>query len=332
MARLFWLAALTLAVGGLVFVSGASAGGGSDFGANVGDGMLYSAPWMVDSVSSAASLNGTWDWDFEIEDYGLAATNPMIEVNSSYPISDFPGLNGIFSGFPVFGVAQATLNPGESYFPGLNLGQSTLPVTFATGYDATRSVSPTTIPAGGATQQVTVTVTAQQAVSGFKISVDGGVENATFVSSSPPSNLGQGEILGGNGANLFLLNPVVDKAYTFGFTLSVPNPYGTPFVGKPDVNVVGQNFTGTCCTTTNSLTVSDPLLNGQVTYSVDQTGSWQINHFAFREIQLLGISSILPPTSTAECKNGGWQLFGNFKNQGDCVSYVATGGKNPPNG
>jgi hypothetical protein len=36
------------------------------------------------------------------------------------------------------------------------------------------------------------------------------------------------------------------------------------------------------------------------------------------------------PTSKAECKNGGWRNFLQFKNQGDCVSFVATGGKNPP--
>jgi hypothetical protein len=36
-------------------------------------------------------------------------------------------------------------------------------------------------------------------------------------------------------------------------------------------------------------------------------------------------------TSKEQCKNGGWQSFG-FKNQGDCVSFVATGGKNPPSG
>ncbi len=34
--------------------------------------------------------------------------------------------------------------------------------------------------------------------------------------------------------------------------------------------------------------------------------------------------------SADQCKNGGWQSFGVFKNQGDCVSCVATGGKNPP--
>jgi hypothetical protein len=38
------------------------------------------------------------------------------------------------------------------------------------------------------------------------------------------------------------------------------------------------------------------------------------------------------PTSKEQCKKGGWQTFGIFKNQGDCVSFVATGGKNPPAG
>lgn len=42
--------------------------------------------------------------------------------------------------------------------------------------------------------------------------------------------------------------------------------------------------------------------------------------------------SITGPTSTAQCKNGGWKTFGIFENQGDCVSYVASRGKNPPSG
>jgi hypothetical protein len=37
-----------------------------------------------------------------------------------------------------------------------------------------------------------------------------------------------------------------------------------------------------------------------------------------------------PTVTNADCKSGGWQTFGVFKNQGDCVSYVATKGKNPP--
>jgi len=39
-----------------------------------------------------------------------------------------------------------------------------------------------------------------------------------------------------------------------------------------------------------------------------------------------------PPTSKDQCRNGGWRSYGEFRNQGDCVSFVATGGKNQPSG
>jgi hypothetical protein len=52
------------------------------------------------------------------------------------------------------------------------------------------------------------------------------------------------------------------------------------------------------------------------------------------EIQL-PVSQI--PSDKGECKGGGWQTFVNvntgrpiFRNQGDCVSFLATGGGNPP--
>lgn len=40
-----------------------------------------------------------------------------------------------------------------------------------------------------------------------------------------------------------------------------------------------------------------------------------------------------PPTSKSQCRHGGWKSFSTtFKNQGDCVSFVATKGHNPPSG
>lgn len=44
------------------------------------------------------------------------------------------------------------------------------------------------------------------------------------------------------------------------------------------------------------------------------------------------VTPILPdlPDSKSQCKKGGWEDYGVFKNQGDCVSFVATNGKNPP--
>ena len=39
------------------------------------------------------------------------------------------------------------------------------------------------------------------------------------------------------------------------------------------------------------------------------------------------------PTSKDQCKNGGWKNYGTtFRNQGDCVSFVASGGKKQPKG
>lgn len=40
-----------------------------------------------------------------------------------------------------------------------------------------------------------------------------------------------------------------------------------------------------------------------------------------------------PPTDKDQCKGDGWKTFNNpkFKNQGDCVSYVATHGRNGAN-
>lgn len=38
------------------------------------------------------------------------------------------------------------------------------------------------------------------------------------------------------------------------------------------------------------------------------------------------------PMNVEQCKKGGWQTYQVFKNQGDCVSYVATEGRNQPDG
>ena len=42
------------------------------------------------------------------------------------------------------------------------------------------------------------------------------------------------------------------------------------------------------------------------------------------------IATLTLPSTPNDCRNGGWRTYGVFKNQGDCVSFVATRGKNPP--
>jgi hypothetical protein len=38
----------------------------------------------------------------------------------------------------------------------------------------------------------------------------------------------------------------------------------------------------------------------------------------------------LLPTAKEQCKDRGFAIFGVFENQGDCVSFVTTHGKNEP--
>ena len=40
---------------------------------------------------------------------------------------------------------------------------------------------------------------------------------------------------------------------------------------------------------------------------------------------MVQISYLAVPTSKDQCKNGGWRDFSQFKNQGDCDSFVNTG-------
>jgi hypothetical protein len=44
------------------------------------------------------------------------------------------------------------------------------------------------------------------------------------------------------------------------------------------------------------------------------------------------VATCVPPVPKTkdQCKSGGWRNFPGFTNEGDCVSFVATHGKNPP--
>jgi hypothetical protein len=62
------------------------------------------------------------------------------------------------------------------------------------------------------------------------------------------------------------------------------------------------------------------------TDTITATYAGDANHTGSSESTQVTVTSL--PTSKDQCKEGSWQVYGVFKNQGDCVSYVATGGKN----
>jgi hypothetical protein len=76
------------------------------------------------------------------------------------------------------------------------------------------------------------------------------------------------------------------------------------------------------------ITASDPDPGDLIT--VQPQGAFDLNESAHL-VTVVGQPA--PPTSKGQCEHARWKSFGSmFKNQGDCVSYVATGGKNPPSG
>jgi hypothetical protein len=98
-------------------------------------------------------------------------------------------------------------------------------------------------------------------------------------------------------------------------------------------------------TTTVSYTVADNL-GGTSTKSITPFFVSGVETFVLSEV---GITSVTITTSSsswdffidnvrftalpmaaAECKDGGWETFGAFKNQGDCVAWVQTEGRNAP--
>jgi hypothetical protein len=60
------------------------------------------------------------------------------------------------------------------------------------------------------------------------------------------------------------------------------------------------------------------------------TDTFAFPDFTNAEGDVVVTDTVPLPTAKDECKNGGWRNFPVFKNQGDCVSFVATKGKNPP--
>ena len=80
-------------------------------------------------------------------------------------------------------------------------------------------------------------------------------------------------------------------------------------------------------TTTYTATINGALRSaGTATVSIE---GFLGEDFSFNEN--FASAGVVQLTSKQQCMDGGWQSFG-FKNRGDCVSFVATGGKNPPSG
>jgi hypothetical protein len=109
---------------------------------------------------------------------------------------------------------------------------------------------------------------------------------------------------------------------------------GTFFLGCNNVIPVGNTYTFNAATIAaggNQVPVPTGTIQA-VDVLIDVQGTADLSNITFNgELQVPETTSA--PTTKDDCKNGGWKNFTPaFKNQGDCVSFVATKGKNGPNG
>ena len=112
---------------------------------------------------------------------------------------------------------------------------------------------------------------------------------------------------------------------------------GTFFLGCNNVTPT-INADGTATYTFTAATIAAagnqvPFPTGTITaidVLVDVEGSADLTNITVNgQLQVPSVQ-----TAKDQCKNGGWRNFSSptFKNQGDCVSFFATGGRNPANG
>ena len=132
------------------------------------------------------------------------------------------------------------------------------------------------------------------------------------------------------------LATTIGDTYTVSFYLS-GNPAGPPAVKTLDVSATGGTVSSyTFDASANTLS---SMIWTQETYSFLATGTSTTLSFISTTpgpfgpaLDNVAVTETIPTKD--DCKHGGWQTMidgaGNhFKNQGDCVSYFATKGKNP---
>ncbi|MBO0731714.1 MAG: hypothetical protein J2P57_20815, partial [Acidimicrobiaceae bacterium] len=124
-------------------------------------------------------------------------------------------------------------------------------------------------------------------------------------------------------------NTIVSELRVHDFTI------GNDATCLQSVLALGESIT---CVDTYIVTAAD-VARGSVTNSAAAGGASQgIPVNSNLAMVTIPMPSPMLPTSKAQCMHGGWMGFVGsngerlFRNQGDCVSFVATGGRNGPSG
>jgi hypothetical protein len=229
-------------------------------------------------------------WTFNMSNGSTTFSSPTMTINSSlssqngnigaalYTPSSAPGSMSMTApyttlSFPYTFTASSSLPPGDGYGYGGAWFPADISGTDHPGFDSTRTVDTLTIPSGGGTQTVTVTVTpvdprydpnaSDLRSTTINVTIAG---NCQTIVGGPPS--AQASCMTG-GANWTFRgiqgqpnsNPQLNTTYTFAATMQVANPTGAQISSKPQV-VVSMliDRLGGATGPTTSATVTDPAL------------------------------------------------------------------------
>jgi hypothetical protein len=273
------------------------AAGALDLQASLFDTLLLLTPpsftSQSESVPAGTLLSGPRFWEFGIVNSYTSVSFPTPSLAIDTTITSQSGTIGAQVYSLVSGPSNFTLGtpynnsvfpttfsstslPPNTGFEGIWFGNDILG-TGTPGFDSTRSVDTLMIPPGGGYQNVTVTITPQDArysnpalqFTRMRAFMQGdcrsmsGPPNPAQSNCSP--NFGASWILGGDSLHP---SPTVGTTYTFSAQLLVSNPGSTPLEYKPQVTVeMDTAYPQTAASTANSVTIADPYL-GSVTYSV----------------------------------------------------------------
>ena len=163
--------------------------------------------------------------------------------------------------------------------------------------------------------------------------------------------VGSSTIANATASSVTINSPATPTLYSGGDTVNVDftwttshlgcNYHAVITIGPAATPIAQQTFTYPSCdgnvnshNRTESLTLPAATPDGSYDLKV-RVNEFQPNSFCCgAEATLTGVIVVdSVPDSVADCKNGGWSTQRDsagksFRNQGDCVSFVATGGSN----
>ena len=247
-------------------------------------------PSATDSLSATSTYTGWRTWYASIGNTSaLTVPAPQISVDRSSqtftPPVTFPLSSGVGADLTAQyqSLAFSPLS-GRSYG---NAQVDGIPVT--TGFDLTRTESPATLPAGGGTQDVTVTFVprdpsyAHKAVS-LVVQADAGlppsVRPATIVPGSVTSeSAGQYEPAPAQYTDYVTWYPsdlVVGRTYTLRLQIAVSSSSNAAFPYKPHVLAAIETHASNSTAAGRSTTIDDDVLGGTFTFTAGADVYWSL--------------------------------------------------------